>query len=187
MKSNRNSKIRQNRQKAAAHKDERYEKLGTRLSKEHPALADFDHVWGALMTTPIHLDSALSKLTPKKKSILAQILPRILAQPTTLAEHYGIGTKEGEPWNLTPAEKANWRPARLIAEQMIQALEKGLDVVDSLETDFPPEWISEWQKEWGTNTTRHLAQALTRVPPLGMRLTRSLPRDEAITELSQKE
>lgn len=187
MKKSRTANIRKNRQKFAADKDERYERLETRLSKEHPALADFDQIWRALMTTPIHLDSALSKLTPKKKSILAQILPRILAQPASLAEHYGIGTKEGAPWNLSTVEKANWRPARLICEKMIAELEKGLTIVDSTESDFPPEWIEEWKKEWGANTVKHLAQALTRYPPLGLRLTRSLPREEAVKELSQKE
>ncbi len=185
--STRKAKIRNNRQKFAADKDERYERLEKRLTKEHPALADFDQVWRALMTTPIHLDSALSKLTPKKKSILAQIIPRILAQPASLAEHYGIGTKEGAPWSLSTVEKANWRPARLIAEQMIARLDQGLTTPPATEADFPPEWIEEWQKEWGKNATHHLAETLALPPPLGMRLTRSLERKEAVQELSQKE
>lgn len=183
----RKAKIRKNRQKFAADKDERYERLEKRLTKEHPALADFDQVWRALMTTPIHLDSALSKLTPKKKSILAQILPRILAQPASLAEHYGIGTKEGAPWSLTTVEKANWRPARLIAEQMIARLDQGLTTPPATEADFPPEWIEEWSKQWGKNTTQHLAQTLALPPPLGMRLTRAMDRKTAVEELSQKE
>ena len=76
----------------------------------------FRETWSKLFTTPIHLDSALSKLPTSVKSILAQILPTILLRPASQAEVMGIGVPIGEPWLLDPKKIQTWRPAELMAK-----------------------------------------------------------------------
>lgn len=155
------------------------------LEKDPPALEAFKSVWSKLMTTPIHLDSALSKVTPKQKTILAQVLPRILAQPISLCEHFGIGVPEGEPWSLSPENLAAWRPAVLLAERMMKDLDRGIAMPEATENDFPPLMIQEWKRDWGEAGAKRLYDALIQSPPLGLRISRRIAREEALKELKK--
>lgn len=148
--------------------------------KRESLLIAFDTVWAELFTSPVHLDSLLSRQTPKLKSLLAQILPPILLKPVSLCEHFGVGVRPGEPWSLDLGQKAAWRPARLLAERLHEALEGGgvrlEEVTASLqragitaEIDFPPLMIQEWKAAWGDERTTALASALSLQPPLTLR------------------
>lgn len=155
------------------------------IEKDPPALESFRDIWARLMTTPVHLDSALSKLTPKQKTVLAQIMPRILAQPLALAEHYGIGVPEGEPWSLPPEKLKAWRPAALLAERMMKDLDRGITIAEPNELDFPPRILEEWKREWGDAVAKNLASGLVQPPPLSLRITRKITAEAALKELKK--
>jgi len=172
--------------KRRAHDFERENERPVRqLEKDPPALEAFKSVWTKLMTTPIHLDSALSKVTPKQKTVLAQILPRILAQPLSLCEHFGVGVPEGEPWSLTSEQLSGWRPAVLLAECMMKDLERGIAMPEATENDFPPLMIQEWKRDWAESGAKRLYDALIQSPPLSLRISRRVSREEALKELKK--
>src|SRR4051794_1935244 len=65
--------------------------IDTPKAKASAVVQGFESLWEQLFTSPIHLDSALSKLPVRVKSILAQIVPRILLRPVSEAEILGVG------------------------------------------------------------------------------------------------
>src|SRR4051812_43218232 len=69
-------------------------------ARREAVLEAFGKVWGLLFESPVHLDSALSKLQPNLKKTLAQIVPRLLLRPASEAEALGVGVAPGEPWSL---------------------------------------------------------------------------------------
>ena len=87
-------------------------------TKQDRATEAFMEVWTSLFTTPVHLDSAISKQPATVKSILARTLPAILLRPVSLAQAMGVGVAIGEPWSLTSAQKARWK----VAPQLFAAL-----------------------------------------------------------------
>src|SRR5690242_1470983 len=50
-----------------------FEEKEEKRDKTSNIVDGFSELWTQLFTTPVHLDSALSKLSPRLKSILAQI------------------------------------------------------------------------------------------------------------------
>ncbi len=137
--------------------------------KNEMILKNFSGIWQNLWESPIHLDSALSKLPTQTKSILAQILPVLLMRPASQAEALGIGVMEGEPWSLDLQARAGWRPAFLIAERMYELMVQGFPSVEPMKEDFPPEMIREWQKDWGEETLHQLIDSLGRAAPMSLR------------------
>lgn len=108
----------------------------------------FDKVWTEIVSSPIHLDSALSKLKPNHKSIIAQVLPLILSKPVSLAEAVGVGLKQGEPWSLSAEELANWKTARSLFAATHRMMDSGLPVLEGQAVDFPPGMVAEIEQRF---------------------------------------
>lgn len=144
------------------------------LPKPERLASEFKSIWEKLMLTPIHLDSALSKLLDADKRVLAQIIPRILSQPVSLAEYYGVGVPRGEPWSLSQELKAQWRPAQLLFQSMYQKMDTGIPEITPVREDFPPDWIKDWETQFGVESCDRLVVALGTRPPLTLRASRSV-------------
>src|ERR1700712_1586334 len=91
-------------------------------ARKDAVLKAFQGIWSDLFLSPVHLDSALSKLPKNLKSIVAQVVPGILLRPVSQAEALGVGVPEGEPWLLETPKLAHWRSAELMAERMYEAM-----------------------------------------------------------------
>ena len=158
----------------------------TKTDKKEAFLKAFDEIWTLLFSTPIHLDSALYKQPPRFKSALAQILPVILLRPVSEAQMHGVGIKRGEPWNLTPEQLIQWRPARLLAERLYDGLIQGKSQVKPLLEDFAPDFLKEWREAWGEAMTTQMADTLARTAPLFLRTNRGLPASQMVEEWNAK-
>src|SRR5262249_55958483 len=136
-------------------------------------------------SSPVHLDSALSKRPAAIKPGLAKLLPAVLRTPASLAEALGVGMGKEEPWSLSPAELPEWRAATLIAERITE-LSGELPRVAANRADFPPAMIREWEEDWGIETAKELVKALSVAGPLSMRASRQLG-PEALIEVLKRE
>lgn len=149
-----------------------------RIGRPGPAMIfrqAFDQLWGQLFSSPVHLDSALSRSTPSVKSTLAPLSRVILQRPASLAHFLRFRLYEGEPWNLEGEYLANWQTARAMAARLYQIFKKDSHFADEgfpVEEDFPPFMIEEWKREFGVPATRELVQTLGSPAPLGVRAAR---------------
>jgi hypothetical protein len=142
-------------------------------------------IWEQLFTSPIHLDSSLSKIKPKLKSILAQIVPRILLRPVSEAESLGVGVPAGEPWVLLGKDRlSTWRPALLMASRIYEMMDQRLPSAAPVAEDFPSEMVDEWLTSWGPSTTGELVDALGKEPPLSLRASRKIGAQGLISKLT---
>lgn len=141
-----------------------------------------DRIWIDLFTTPMHLDSAISKAPADLKPLLARVLPALLRQPHSLAQAIGMKLAPGEPWSLSNRELAYWEPARVLAEALMA--DDG-ELPHPVIEDFPPWMVQEWKKDWGEETAAHLASALALSPPLTLRASRDEDRTKLLSELSE--
>lgn len=146
----------------------------------------FSEIWSLLFSTPVHLDSALSKQKPQWKSLLAQIVPPILLRPASMAQAMGIGVPEGEPWKLTSEELAHWPTAAQLADRIKEGLQSGIFRSDPIEEDFPPAMLAEWKQDWGNEIAAALVQGLAKEAPLALRANRSISPDQLIQELKKE-
>jgi 16S rRNA C967 or C1407 C5-methylase (RsmB/RsmF family) len=144
----------------------------------------FTEMWTHLFSSPVHLDSALSKQSASVKSILAQILPSILLRPASLAEALGIGVQAGEPWSLDQNQLGQWRPALLMSERIYEMMVQGPPQVDPVRDDFPAAMVDEWQATWGTETLHELVDTLGREAPLSLRASRKFGPQAVLAGLS---
>lgn len=141
----------------------------------------FGTVWKDLFSSPVHLDSLLSRQSPRMKSILAQLLPVILQRPVSLAEDLGIGVAPGEPWSLSPQKLQSWNAATQMALELHARMETGgIPAPRALEDDFPPSWVAKLKEEWGAERSTALLQALVKRPPLTLRFVRRAERDAVL-------
>jgi 16S rRNA C967 or C1407 C5-methylase (RsmB/RsmF family) len=152
-------------------------------ASEKLVLERFAELWKSLFESPVHLDSALSKLPRSLKSTIAQIVPQILLRPVSQAEQLGIGVGEGEPWSLVGRELARWRPAQIQAQRL-----HGMMSSRALETtpqpgDFPPAMVAEWEKAWGREAMLALVETLGKEPPLSLRAARKVGAERLLKEL----
>jgi 16S rRNA C967 or C1407 C5-methylase (RsmB/RsmF family) len=146
----------------------------TRAARKEAVAAAFKKLWNGLFTSPVHLDSALSKLPRHLKSPLAQIVPAILLKPVSQAQALGIGIAPDEPWSLTPEKLANWRPAELMSERLHEALTSRPSMPQAIAEDFPPAFRKECERDWGNEAAEELVAALSSPPPLSLRAARSV-------------
>ncbi len=123
----------------------------------------FIKLWVELFTTPVHLDSALSKQPRHLKSLLAQLIVPILLRPASLAQAMGVGVSPGEPWSLTREQLAHWRPAWLIAKALHQTMQGQAQKVAPVQDDFPPHFLAELGDAWAE---------MAKEPPLSLRVSR---------------
>lgn len=141
----------------------------------------FGTIWRELFSSPVHLDSLLSRQSPRMKSILAQLLPMILQRPVSLAEDLGIGVAPGEPWSLSPQKLQSWSAATQMALELHARMETGgIPAPRALEDDFPPAWVAKLKDEWGAERSAALLQALVKRPPLTLRFVRRAERDAVL-------
>lgn len=143
-------------------------------ASEKLVLQRFNELWSSLFESPVHLDSALSKLPRSLKSTLAQIIPQILLRPVSQSEVLGIGVEADEPWKLDRKALSKWRPAQLQAQRL-----HGMMTQRALETapqpsDFPPQLIKEWEATWGREAMLELVSVLGREAPLSLRASRKV-------------
>jgi 16S rRNA (cytosine967-C5)-methyltransferase len=139
----------------------------------------FGAVWKDLFSSPVHLDSLLSRQTPRMKSLLAQILPLILLRPVSLAEDLGVGVSPGEPWSLGFDRMRDWPAALDMALAIHERLQgAGLPSVRSLREDFPPSMAADIEKDWGFQVSQSLLEALVQRAPMTLRFSRRVSRDE---------
>lgn len=154
-------------------------RMGT--ERDHQ-VSEFDRLWRSLFTTPIHLDSALAKLSPELRPVLATLVPELLRRPCTLARRLGLPAV-AEPrvlWARSSEELARWYGARELFEALLDAPPRVLSGSAS-EDDFPPWMVAELTHEWGSELTRTLIPALGARPPVSLRAARRLGR-EALAE-----
>ena len=152
--------------------------------KERVARA-FSEIWEMLFTTPVHLDSALSKQPRELKPVLAHLVPSILLRPASQAQVLGVGVGEGEPWKLSTAELAGWRPAALVANRLYAMMSQPPSPPAAIREDFPAAMVSEWERDWGRETTNTLCEILATEPPLGLRARRSVGAAKVAKRLGQ--
>jgi len=135
-------------------------------------LEAFEKTWEKLFDSPIHLDTALSQVPLAYKSILAQILPAILARPVSWAEQLGVGVPEGEPWSLNASELKHWPQARWMAARMYATMANPSPPLVTLPQDFPAWMIRAWELAWGS--TDELVQSLAAPAGLSLRASRKI-------------
>jgi hypothetical protein len=156
------------------------------VQKVENVLSHFEKTWETLFTSPVHLDSALSKLPVRYKSILAQIFPAILLRPTSLAEELGVGVPQGEPWRVSPEKLRRWRPAAMMADRLYASMVEGFPVVTPVREDFPSGMIQELEESWGGKVTDELVSILAGDPPLSLRVSRQVGVDALLEGLTAK-
>lgn len=145
----------------------------------------FAGIWSDLFSSPVHLDSALSKQAKNMKSILARIVPIILLRPASQAEAMGIGVPAGEPWKLSPDKIKNWRPASVLAQRMHEGMIHRPVQADPVMEDFPPHMTEEWSKEWGSKNAQELVKALANEAPLSLRVSRKFKVSDVLKGLKE--
>lgn len=141
----------------------------------------FGAVWRDLFSSPVHLDSLLSRQTPKMKSLLAQILPQILLRPVSLAEDLGVGVTPGEPWSLSSEQLRVWSSATQMAAELHERFEGGkIPAPRILREDFPPLFVESMERDWGASQALQLMEALAQKAPMTLRLSGRVSRDEIL-------
>lgn len=154
-------------------------------ASESMVLKRFDEVWASLFSSPVHLDSAISKLHRNLKSTIAQLTPPILLRPVSQAESLGVGMAAGEPWSLQGPALARWRPAHLIAERLYGMMSQRFDPPAPQPADFPPRMVGEWEAAWGRQTMLELVGTLGMEAPLSLRASRRVGPEELLKGLKE--
>lgn len=161
--------------------------------KVHRYERELEAIWDSLFSSPVHLDSALSKQPPAARELLAPILPRLMAAPLGLATRLALPLREGEPWSLTRARLAIWHGPREIIRRLMQQtggdpkeIEVRLRDVVGGEGDFPPHWLGEVGLTFGMQAVPNLARTLAAIPPMTIRCARSVDRLEVAAALEKE-
>ncbi|MBY0471204.1 hypothetical protein K2X30_08565 [bacterium] len=144
----------------------------------------FEALWKEIFSSPVHLDSALSKQPKDLKPLLAQVIYPLLLRPISLAKLVDVPTSKGEPWSLSGPKLADWPRAREIAVRYFKKLRTGESLSDSefCEQDFPPYLVEEWKKSWGAAKSKELMETLCTEPPLFLRVNRKFDRASVLQE-----
>lgn len=147
----------------------------------------FDQLWAMIFSSPIHLDSALSKAPPSQKSALAEMSLLLLQRPSSLAHYLRFELYEGEPWEYSQEELARWRTARAMGDRLFKNWTRDPSFAEAgfpHETDYPPWMIAEWKKDFGDKVQRELIDTLARRAPLSLRAARKKGRDAVLSALN---
>jgi 16S rRNA C967 or C1407 C5-methylase (RsmB/RsmF family) len=151
--------------------------------KKETVLEAFSRLWSDLFSSPVHLDSLLSKQPKTAKSSLARMVTPILLRPVSESESFGIGVSPGEPWSFSKEKLAEWRTSRLLADRIYASLSNPPQSAAPMNEDFPPHMIREWKEDWGDGVSRNLVSVLGREAPLGIRAARKLGAAELVRQL----
>jgi 16S rRNA C967 or C1407 C5-methylase (RsmB/RsmF family) len=164
------------------------------LNKKQMIMKAFDELWAGLFSSPVHLDSLLSKQAKPMKSSLARMVSPILLRPVSESESYGVGVAPGEPWNLATAyrsgdkqaeELAQWRTARLVADKVYDSLSNPPESAAPTSDDFPPYMVAEIERDHGAEVAKQLFRTLGREAPLGLRAARKWGPEKLVKELKK--
>jgi 16S rRNA (cytosine967-C5)-methyltransferase len=169
------------------HQKPRQRPFTKQLNKKELLLKAFDEMWSALFSSPVHLDSLLSKQPKPMKSSLARMVAPILLRPVSESESYGVGVSPGEPWSLSgSANLSSWRTARLAADKIYDSLSNPPESAAPVADDFPPYMSEALEKEFGGEVARQLFKVLGREAPLGLRVTRKWGAEKLAKELKKQ-
>jgi 16S rRNA (cytosine967-C5)-methyltransferase len=147
----------------------------------------FDALWTKLFTSPVHLDSALSQAPPSLKSKLAPLTRALLQRPSSLAHYLKFKLSEAEPWWLDQETLADWPTAREMAKRLLQSFERDANFLEEgfpVESDFPPQMVEEWKREFGKKTADELVNTLGSPALLSLRASRLQGRDAVLSKLN---
>lgn len=147
----------------------------------------FNDLWEKLFTSPIHLDSALSKAPPSQKSALAEITRLLLQRPSSLAYFLRFHLSEDEPWGLDRMDLAEWPTARAMADRLFSVWKKDPYFAEAgrgVPEDYPQWMIDEWRRDFGDKVAKDLVEGLSALPPLALRASRTKGRDEVLSALN---
>lgn len=147
----------------------------------------FDALWTRLFSTPIHLDSALSRAPDHLKSTLAELVPLLLKRPKSLAGYLGVKLSLEEPWEMSADELAEWPTARLLAERLFRQWRKDPRFKEDgrgIPADYPFPMVDEWRREFGAKVMDELVSVLAEDAPLSLRASRRKGRDNVLSELN---
>lgn len=147
----------------------------------------FDNLWRQLFSSPIHLDSALSKAPPSQKSALAEISRLLLQRPVSLAKFLKFYLSEEEPFGLDRESLAEWPTARAMADRLFFAWKKDPNFASEgwpSPFDFPTWMTDEWRRDFGDKIAKELVETLAQPAPLALRISRKLGRKEILTQLN---
>jgi 16S rRNA C967 or C1407 C5-methylase (RsmB/RsmF family) len=155
-------------------------------TKRELVLSAFDQLWSGLFSSPVHLDSLLSKQPKPMKSSLARMVSPLLLRPVSESESYGIGVSPGEPWSLPREKTASWRTAHLVAEKIYDSLSNPPESAAPMREDFPPYMVAEIETDYGPEIAKSLYRILGREAPLGLRATRKWGPERLAKELKKE-
>jgi 16S rRNA (cytosine967-C5)-methyltransferase len=147
----------------------------------------FDELWIKLFTTPIHLDSALSKAPPSQKSALAEISRLLLQRPVSLAKFLKFYLSEEEPFGLDRESLAEWPTARAMADRLFHAWKRDPNFAEEgwpSPGDFPTWMTDDWRRDFGDSVARELVESLAQPAPLSLRISRKLGRKEVLSKIN---
>jgi 16S rRNA (cytosine967-C5)-methyltransferase len=149
--------------------------------------AAFDQLWNLLFTSPVHLDSALSKAPPSQKSALAEISRLLLQRPHSLAHFLRFHLSEDEPWSLEREDLPQWPTARAMAERLFHTWKRDPYFHEegrAVPNDYPEWMTSEWRRDFGDQVATELVIALGKQAPLSLRASRRQGRDNVLSALN---
>jgi 16S rRNA C967 or C1407 C5-methylase (RsmB/RsmF family) len=160
------------------------------LNKKELLMKAFDELWTGLFSSPVHLDSLLSKQPKTMKSSLARMVQPILLRPVSESESFGVGVSPGEPWTLVDgrnsAKLASWRTSHLVGERIYDSLSNPPESAAPNADDFPPYMVSAIEKDHGREVAKQLYKTLGREAPLGIRVTRKWGPEKLVKELKKQ-
>ncbi|MBL7715504.1 MAG: hypothetical protein JNL01_08530 [Bdellovibrionales bacterium] len=145
-------------------------------------------LWRDLFSSPIHLDSAISKRPGPAKGWLAESFGVTLRRPTQVFKEAGIRTQGAEWWNWSPEQLAEWEGARKLsvfwssfssADAIRSRFKSGLAV----ESDYPPEVLKKWVADFGPEVAKRLVDQFGQPPRVSVRLTQALSPEEFLTQV----
>jgi 16S rRNA C967 or C1407 C5-methylase (RsmB/RsmF family) len=150
--------------------------------KKETVIEAFTQLWSDLFSSPVHLDSLLSKQPKTMKSSLARMVTPILLRPVSESESFGIGVTPGEPWSFSMEQTSEWRAATLLADRIYGSLSNPPQAPAPMREDFPPQMIAELDRDWGREVTQKLVSVLGREAPQGIRVARRYGADRLMRE-----
>jgi 16S rRNA (cytosine967-C5)-methyltransferase len=153
------------------------------LNKKEMIMKAFDDLWVSLFSSPVHLDSLLSKQPKPMKSSLARMVSPILLRPVSEAESFGVGVQPGEPWS---AKLSAWKTASLTASRTYDSLSNPPENPAPMREDFPPYMVEALEKDHGAEIAKNLYSTLGREAPMSLRSTRKWGGERLIKELRKE-
>ena len=172
------------------------------MDRFHESLAE---TWQNLISSPIHLDSALSQTPRDLKPYLAAFLPVLLRRPVALAKAFrSEALANPGVWSLSPSELMDWRGVEELGQKFVDLCdempESGPPVGPSARAlralrrsaelggwdDFPSSWQEAWIREWGEDRAEKLCRAMAGDPPLSLRASRRIGQKRLLAALGDQ-